>query len=715
MRERIAALDALQRKYGTGEEEVLAFLARAAESLDVLAGVEQARERAALEMSERVERVTALATAVSDGRDRAMPQLTTALQEELRELGMEGATIEVTLVPNAELLSTGAEHAEFVFSGGPSQPAQPLAKVASGGELSRTMLACRSVLVDLDDVPTLIFDEVDAGIGGRAGVAVGRRLANLALGRQVVVVTHLPQIASFADRHIRVRKDGRDRLGRGAGRRGARGGALADARRSSRQRCGGRPRRGAADRGRPREQANGLPSTARRLPGCPGAPNGVSDTLSRARAAASASRALATGPNARPSRGSTREAPTFGTKPRSLLRRPLRRPKPQAGVARVDARTKRLVQRVQPGEIAVIDHEDLDGVSAEALVAAGVGGVVNAARSISGRYPNLGPIRLLEAGIPLVDAVGPAPARQGARGRPAPARRRTGSTRATASSASGSGRARPRSARSMGEAQLRLAERFESFARNTVDYMQRERDLLFGGSGLPALEHDLADRPVLVVVRGYNYKEDLAVLRPYIRDVRPVLLGVDGGADALIEAGLHARPDPRRHGQRLGRGALVRAAPLRGGGSGGGSRPSWSCTPTRTGTRPGRERLEALGVPFRVVEAAGTSEDVAFLLAHEKGAETIVAVGSHGNLREFLDKGREGMSSTFLVRLRVGEILMDAKGVSRVYSPRIRTRDAVLLVGAPRSSRSPRWWRSRRRSACTSSSSSNSSASGCST
>jgi len=208
VRERIAALDALQRKYGTGEEEVLAFLARAAESLDGLAGVEQARERAALEVSERVDRVTALATAVSDGRDRAMPQLTTALQEELAELGMEGATIEVTLVPNAELLSTGAEHAEFVFSGGPGQPAQPLAKVASGGELSRTMLACRSVLVDLDDVPTLIFDEVDAGIGGRAGVAVGRRLANLALGRQVVVVTHLPQIASFADRHIRVRKDG---------------------------------------------------------------------------------------------------------------------------------------------------------------------------------------------------------------------------------------------------------------------------------------------------------------------------------------------------------------------------------------------------------------------------------------------------------------------------------------------------------------------------
>ena len=207
VRERIGALDALRRKYGKGEEDVLAFGDRARESLDALAGVEQERERAAAEVAERTERVAALATAVSDGRARAVPELSRALQRELGELGMGGASIEVTLVPNPELASGGAEHAAFVFSGGPGQPAQPLAKVASGGELSRTMLACRSVLVDLDDVPTLIFDEVDAGIGGQAGVAVGRRLANLALGRQVVVVTHLPQIASFADRHIRVRKD----------------------------------------------------------------------------------------------------------------------------------------------------------------------------------------------------------------------------------------------------------------------------------------------------------------------------------------------------------------------------------------------------------------------------------------------------------------------------------------------------------------------------
>jgi DNA repair protein RecN (Recombination protein N) len=207
VRERIAELGALERKYGGGEAQVLAFLDRASQELRELAGAEQERERIAAEVAELAERVSALAATVSDGRANAAPRLARALADELVELGMQGSSIEVTLVPNPEPISTGAERALFVFSGGPGQPAQPLSKVASGGELSRTMLACRSVLLDLDDVPTLIFDEVDAGIGGLAGVAVGRRLAALATGRQVVVVTHLPQIASFADRHVRVRKE----------------------------------------------------------------------------------------------------------------------------------------------------------------------------------------------------------------------------------------------------------------------------------------------------------------------------------------------------------------------------------------------------------------------------------------------------------------------------------------------------------------------------
>jgi uncharacterized membrane-anchored protein len=346
----------------------------------------------------------------------------------------------------------------------------------------------------------------------------------------------------------------------------------------------------------------------------------------------------------------------------------------------VDTRTKRLVQRAQPGDIAVIDHEDLDRVSADALIAAGVGGVVNASRSISGRYPNLGPLRLIEAGIPLVDAVGPLLLRKV---RDGDLLRLDGDGVYDGDRLVGVG-IRQSSAtirEAMAQAQVGLAERFESFAANTVVYMQRERDLLFGGSGLPTLDHELAGRPVLVVVRGYNYREDLTVLRPFIRDVQPVLLGVDGGADALIESGY--TPDLILGDMdSVSDEALALASP-------GGRRWFRRRRPTelvlhayRDGHAPGRKRLDELGVPYRVAETAGTSEDAAFLLAHEKGAETIVAVGSHGNLREFLDKGREGMSSTFLVRLRVGEILMDAKGVSRVYSPRIRSRDAVLLVVA---------------------------------
>lgn len=345
----------------------------------------------------------------------------------------------------------------------------------------------------------------------------------------------------------------------------------------------------------------------------------------------------------------------------------------------MDARTKRLVQRAQPGDIAVIDHEDLDRVSAEALIGAGVAGVVNAARSISGRYPNLGPLTLIEAGVPLIDCVGPLLLRKVHEGEAV----RLEGDRLLAGErllGVGIGQSEASIREAMARAQLGLADRFESFAANTVDFMQRERDLLFGGSGLPAIDLELVGRPVLVVVRGYNYKEDLAVLGPYIRDVRPVLVGVDGGADALIEAGYS--PDLIVGDMdSVSDAALLLAT--------GRSRRFPRRRPTelvlhayQDGHAPGRVRLEALGVPYKVVEAAGTSEDLAFLLAHEKGAETIVSVGSHGNLREFLDKGREGMASTFLVRLRVGEILMDAKGVSRVYSPRIRTRDSLLLVGA---------------------------------
>ena len=335
--------------------------------------------------------------------------------------------------------------------------------------------------------------------------------------------------------------------------------------------------------------------------------------------------------------------------------------------ARVDRRTKNLLRRIQPGEVAVIDHEDLDRVAAEELVSKQISAVVNAAPSISGRYPNLGPLIVVDAGVPLIDGVGKlltSKVREGDRVRVQDDRVYVGDrlvgvgTRQTPESV----------AAAMSAAQQRLADQFEDFATNTLGFMARERDLLFGGSGLPDIDHRLSGRHVLVVVRGYSYRDDLAALRPYIREVKPVLIGVDGGADALREEGY--RPDLILGDMdSVSERALLDGAEI-------------VLHAYRDGTAPGRERLIALGLPFKVVNVSGTSEDAAFLLAHGKGADLIVAVGSHGNLREFLDKGRSGMASTFLVRLRVGETLVDAKGVSRLYRTRIRLRDSILLMCA---------------------------------
>jgi DNA repair protein RecN (Recombination protein N) len=208
IRERIGELKGLQRKYGPGDAEVLAFLDEAAARILSLAGADERLEELRAEVEALGPAVTALAEQVTAGRMGARTALADALGEEIQDLGMPGAAIQVALGSLPEPGPSGAERVELRFQGGPGQSWLTFAKAASGGELSRVMLACRSVLADLDDVPTLVFDEVDAGIGGQAGLAVGRRLARLALTRQVVVVTHLPQIACFANQHVRVRKEG---------------------------------------------------------------------------------------------------------------------------------------------------------------------------------------------------------------------------------------------------------------------------------------------------------------------------------------------------------------------------------------------------------------------------------------------------------------------------------------------------------------------------
>jgi uncharacterized membrane-anchored protein len=337
------------------------------------------------------------------------------------------------------------------------------------------------------------------------------------------------------------------------------------------------------------------------------------------------------------------------------------------GPVRIDKRTKNLTKRLQPGDVAVIDHLDLDRVSAEALVGCGVAAVVNVSPSISGRYPNLGPEILVAAGIPLVDDVGPEVV----------TRLREGETvrldaetlyRGPDVVAKGVEQSPDTVARSMEEARAGLSAQLEAFAGNTMEYLRQERDLLLDGVGVPDIRTDLEGRQVLIVVRGYHYKEDIVTLRPYIREYRPVLIGVDGGADALLEAGY------RPH-LIVGDMDSVSDAAL-------GCGAELVVHAYRDGTAPGLARLHTLGLDPVVFPATGTSEDVAMLLSDDKGASLIVAVGSHATLVEFLDKGREGMASTFLTRLRVGSKLVDAKGVSMLYRSRVATWQVLFLLGA---------------------------------
>ncbi|MFF0151950.1 putative cytokinetic ring protein SteA [Micromonospora sp. NPDC005203] len=335
------------------------------------------------------------------------------------------------------------------------------------------------------------------------------------------------------------------------------------------------------------------------------------------------------------------------------------------GTARLDRRTKRLVGRLRPGDIAIIDHVDLDRVAADSLVAVGVGAVLNAKPSVSGRYPNLGPEVLVAAGIPLLDDLGEGVFEQIREGDQV---RIEGNTVFAGDEpvAHGSLQDTESVAKAMADAREGLSVQLEAFAANTMDYLRQERDLLLDGVGVPDIETQMQGRHCLIVVRGYDYKADLDVLRPYIREFKPVLIGVDGGADALVEAGY--TPDVIIGDMdsvtddvlRCGAEVIVHAYP--------------------DGRAPGLPRVNGLGVPAITFPAAATSEDLAMLLADEKGASLLVAVGTHATLVEFLDKGRGGMASTFLTRLKVGGKLVDAKGVSRLYRQSISGSSLLLLV-----------------------------------
>jgi uncharacterized membrane-anchored protein len=328
-----------------------------------------------------------------------------------------------------------------------------------------------------------------------------------------------------------------------------------------------------------------------------------------------------------------------------------------SGPARIDRRTKNLTQRLSPDDIAIIDHRDLDRVSAEELIASGVRVVVNVNQSQSGRYPNPAPLALVRGGVRLIDAPG-APLFDEVTEGEVLTVRGAGLYRNGSCLATGQVLSERELARALDEQQSRVTEALHAFADNTMRYLREEGRLLAEGVDVPTLRCRMRDRHALVVARGPGHKRDLSTVRPYIRDFKPVLIAVDGGAEALLAEGL--KPDVI-----VGDMDSVSDRALQGGAE------VLVHAYTSTGDAPGAARLERLGVPYHVVAAPGISEDLALLLAYEKGASLIVAVGTHFNLIEFLERDRAGMSSTFVTRLKVGEILIDAKGVSRLASRRV--------------------------------------------
>lgn len=337
------------------------------------------------------------------------------------------------------------------------------------------------------------------------------------------------------------------------------------------------------------------------------------------------------------------------------------------GTARLDKRTKNLVKRIKPGEIAVIDHTDIDRVSAESIVETRPALVVNAACSITGAYPNLGPLIIIASGIGIVDEVGDVIFDLVSDG-------------TTLSVSDGVvyregeeiARGTPLTLDEIEErierSKLRLGKHLGDFAANTMELLEAEKAILLESVELPHIATRFSGRHVLVVVRGPHYKRDLHALKPYIREMKPVLVAVDGGADALLEMGYKPAmvvgdmdsitDDALRRGAEL----VVHGYP--------------------DGRAPGRDRIDRLGLGYTTFHYPGTSEDIAMLIAYEKGAELIVVVGGHTNLIDFLEKDRRGMASTFLVRLRIGSRLMDARGLGQIYGQRLRPWHLALMVVA---------------------------------
>lgn len=337
------------------------------------------------------------------------------------------------------------------------------------------------------------------------------------------------------------------------------------------------------------------------------------------------------------------------------------------GILKKDHRTKNLCKRLQPGDIALIAHKNLDELAGQELAERGVKAVINVDNTFNGEYPALGTKVLLDQGIYVLDNVGDklySLLREGEIVTIA------GSTIYCREEMLGQGRVISKQflKKKLDQAEKNLKKQLDLFVQNTLEYARREKDLILKNLDIPDIKTRLAGKHVLIVVRGKNYKKDLQAIRSYIREVQPVLIGVDGGGDALCMMGL--RPHliigdmdsvEDRSLKKAGE-IIVHAYP--------------------DGRAPGMERISRMGLEAKIIAAPGTSEDLAFLLAYESKAELIVAVGSHSHMLDFLEKGRKGMASTFLVRLKMGHKLVDARGLAQLYHGGIRWQYLSILVAS---------------------------------
>lgn len=334
---------------------------------------------------------------------------------------------------------------------------------------------------------------------------------------------------------------------------------------------------------------------------------------------------------------------------------------------RVDSRTKDVIGRCRAGEAVLVSHADMDAVAAEALVEAEVRAVLNARSFVSGRYPARGAEVLLAAGVLLVEDLGEQCLERIADGDAVDLvgpELWHGGTLVAVGRILTTAACRER----LVLAERRLGEALPDFVANTLAHALAEADRVL--APLPALPQDLGltGRTALLVARGPDYLADLGMLLPFIRSERPALIAIDGGATALRRH--HLRPDLIVGDMDSVDDATLRACPRR------------VVHAYPDGFSPGLLRCRRLGLPATVVAAAGTSEDLALRLAYDAGARPLVLVGAHTGLTDFLDKGRPGMASTLLVRLKVGHALIDAKGARMLYRPRHLRHYLAALIGA---------------------------------